>query len=631
MLLNSTTALLILSSHYTIDSNETSAYPQMVNNTFLIEIVSSIHRLYDFHNIVFYISKRLSMDTDTAAEFFHKFWDAFPTVPNIIILDNTEHMKGFLSTPSLSLVFTTERDDPVMEVVAESMGGVRFLKTIFILFPIVETTDFYQSFEEYNKFYENIRQIYEWVWLNQFTNTALISVHNNVFVHDPYPTSSIINITDNWSARSFFIRYDGDFKGYVINTPVRYDMPRVFYMTRQRQGVRPNHLVSGVSGKIFTAFVRSINATYNESQTDSKENEPFDVFEILSMVESKQLEISMHSYTGMVKSVVGSSYPIGINDWCIMVPFRRGSPEDTFIQNSFHEYTWYLLCFSVIYITVGIWMCSPARHREIGLSFIQAICSILFIVPLRVLMIPNWRTRFIFVLLYIMGFLITNLYISKMASFLTAAPEQPQINTVQDVIKANLHIMVMPYEYAILATYDYPQQFMDLLIQTTKAQLDEHRDRFNTSYGYSTQSDRWNFLNTQQHYLKKPIFHLSNICIGPYYHVFPLQRDSHLMKPLKEFIITALQMGLIKFWKTEAFADALYLGYVQMIMVNETLMPLTISFYRSTWLVWWLGLVISGLIFCLEVKGVTWQKTKEVCDKYLTRLYDEIYEIEDDN
>lgn len=626
MVLNSTIALLILSSHTSTVSNATGAYPQMVNNTFLIEIVSSIHRLYDFHNIVFYISKRLALHTDTAADFFNRFWDAFPTVPTVIMVNNSQTMDGFLSTPSLCIICTTERDDPVMEVAALALRGVRFFKTIFVLFPILETDGIYDSFEVHNIFYESIRQIYQWVWKKQFTNTALISIHNNVLVHDPYPTSSIINRTENWTASSFFVSNDGDFKGYVIDTPVRYDLPRVFYMPRHSNGIRHSSPVSGVSGKMFTAFVRSINATFNESLTDNRETEPVDINQIIKMIGEKQLEISVHSYTGMLAHNGGNSYPIEINDWCIMVPFRNRSPEERFLQESFREWTWYLMCFSVLYITVGIWLCSPLQRRDLSLSFLQAICSLLLIVPLSVLTLPKARIRFMFILLFVMGFFITNMYVSKMASFFTASPEQPQINTVQDVINANLHIMVMKYEYDLLESYKYPKGFMDLLIPTGKSDMDRHRDRFNTSYGYSIQSDRWNFLSIQQRYLNKPLFRLSQICLGPYYHVFPLQKDSHLYKPLQTFIMSASQVGLTKYWKNEAFADALSLGYVRMIITKETLRPLTNTFYRSIWLVWGFGMILSGLIFCLEVQGVMWQRMKNVFGKYWARLSKDNYE-----
>lgn len=610
MILNTTMAMLLLSSTASLVTNETEPYPQMVNNSLVIDVVSSIHELYKFKNFVFFISERLTRDTDTSTIFFEDFWDAFPTAPVIIIINNPSKMAGFLSTPSLCLILTTEGDDPIMELAALSMKGARYFKTIFILFPIVETDEFFNSFEEYTIFYDNIRLLYEWVWKKQFLNTMLITIRNNIYIHDPYPTPNIVNKTENWTATDFFEEYSVDFKGYEVQTMVRHDLPRVFRMTRHPLG-RKKQEISGISGKLFTAFLEAINATFNDTLKEEADLEAVDINAIIHMVEEKNLEIGVNSYTAMLTSLVGASYPIGINDWCVMVPFQNRSPEHMYVQRGFREEGWYLIFFSVFYVAVGIWICSPSRERDLSLSFIQSICSMLLIPPLRLLNLPYARLRFLFILLFIMGFLITNFYMSKMASYLTTPTAQQQIDTVEDVIAANLPIMMMEYEYEKLKNMNYPQKFLDLIVIGTKSEMDRHRDHLNSSFGYSTQSDRWEFLNKQQQYLKKPLFRASSICIGPYYHVFPIQMDSHLSKPLKNFIMEASQFGLMSHWQSEAFGDALYMHYVHMILIDLNPVPLTMAFFRLIWIVWWLGLILSGLAFVFEMKGITWEVLKK--------------------
>ncbi|XP_065367239.1 uncharacterized protein LOC135959998 [Calliphora vicina] len=619
MILNATMALLMLSSPASLLNNETLPYPQMVNNSLVIELVGSIHELYGFKNFVFFISERLARDTDTATIFFQDFWDAFPTAPMILIINNPSQMAGFLSTPTLCLILTTEGDDPIMELAALSLKGVRFFKTIFILFPIVETDEFFNSFEQYTIFYDGIRLLYDWVWKKQFLNTVLITIRNNIYTLDPYPTQNIVNKTDNWEASDFFIDYSADFEGYELQTMIRHDLPRVFRMSN-KPGDRNGDEISGVSGKLFIAFVEAINATFNDTVKHEQDLEAVDINAIIHMVEEKDLEIGVNSYTAMIASLVGASYPIGINDWCIMVPYQNRSPEHLYLQRAFHANSWYLVFFSVLYLGVGIWLCTPSWERDLSLSFLQAICSIVLIVPLKLLSLPYIRLRFLFIMLFIMGFFVTNMYNSKLTSYLTTPTAQQQIDTVEDVINANLQIMMMDYEYEKMKEMNCSQKFLDLIIVSNKGDLDKHRDRFNSSYGYSIQSDRWLFLNKQQRYLKKPLFRLSSICIGPYYHVFPIQRDSHLASPLQGFIMAASQFGLTFFWQSDAFADALFMGYVHMIMIDLNPVPLTMAFYRLIWIMWWLGLVLAGFSFILEMKlsvikdsvkkGVQWFKVK---------------------
>ncbi|XP_075167549.1 uncharacterized protein LOC142239642 [Haematobia irritans] len=573
-LTNSTTtiALMLLAGNITRrPTNEISttsiAQPQMVNFEFVMEIVAKLHGIYKFENFVFYMSSLLRINNEIGEDFLQGFWREFPLVPMVAMTSKAGNMRGFLSTSSLCMILTTHLEDPIMNISAKGMEGVHFLKTLFILFPLNEVSNnIGHSDQQEAELLKHIHQIYKWIWKRQFINTALVTINENVFIQEPYPKARVINVTGLWNAQTFFINYRRNFQGYVIRTPLRHDLPRVFYMATVPNGWRRKHRVSGVSGKLFMAFVDHINATFVDYYEDHREQEPVKLAKIIEMVENNELDLSLHSYTDMLNSTAGNSYPIGINDWCIMVPFRNRSPEHIYLQKSFNSYTWLLICFSIFYIAGGVWFCSSPKDRDWGQCFLQALSSMLLIMPLRIVTVPIGRMRFLYVLLFIMGFFITNVYITKMASFLTASPYVEQINTIQDVIAAKLPIMIMAYEYETLKEFNFPKAFMDLVINATKPEMDRHRDRFNTTYGYSTQTDRWDFANLQQVNLKYPVFRLSSICIGPYYHVYPMLSDSHLAAPLKRFIIAAEEAGLIRHWKREAFADAIFLEYMHMIL-----------------------------------------------------------------
>ncbi|XP_013098189.1 uncharacterized protein LOC106081047 [Stomoxys calcitrans] len=611
MVLDSAIALLILSSNFPRIHQDQLPPPQMVNNSFVNEIVSSIHELYQFKNFVFYTSRRLALDTEISNDFFHDFWETFPLVSSILMVNNNQSMAGFLSTPTLCLIMTTGFDDPIMKLAAEGMRGVRFLKTIFVYFPILSSEEYYHSLKDYNGFSESIRRLYAWIWRKQFINCLLMTVDNNIFIHEPYPTLEIINVTSSWNSSTFFVDYSTDFKGYAINSPIRYDLPRVFYMTGPRYGLgKKKPHVSGATGKLFMVFVEHIKASYNESQTDGHEYDPVDLPETIKMIELNQLEISMNSYTEYIATNIGSSYPIGINDWCMMVPNRIATPAHNFLQRSFRGYTWFLVSFSIFYIALSIWLFTPPPKRDISLSLLQAICSMLLISPLRVLKGPSLRIRLIFVMLFIMGFFVTNLYLTKMASFLTSSPEVPQINSMQDVVDAKLPIMVTTFEYESMLSKNFPTEFMALMVPVSKGEMDKHRDQFNKSFGYSTQTDRWRFLSIQQRFMKEPMFRLSKICMGPFYHIIPIQRDSHFSRPLRKFMMSAFQYGLMSHWNYEAFADALYMKYVKVILEHETVEPLSLTYFRSIWIIWLIGLILSTLAFCVELKWHLWQQNK---------------------
>uniref|UniRef100_A0A1I8N6Z1 Ionotropic glutamate receptor C-terminal domain-containing protein n=1 Tax=Musca domestica TaxID=7370 RepID=A0A1I8N6Z1_MUSDO len=597
-----------------ISENSKGITPEIVNHTFIWNIVHDLHKRTPFNDLVFFISENLMTDP-VRGEFFHNFWQNLPQIPLTIKINNSQKLNGYLSLPSMCLVFTSGEEDAIMETTAASMKGIRSIQTIFVLYSVSQTEDTF----------EVVSAIFSWAWKKQFMNTLLITLWNNIFIYDPYPRGRVVNITDNWSLENLFNFMERkDFKGYVIHTPVQRDFPRVFYMGRQRASRRNTTKLSGISGSLFRAFMKSINATLNYT---SSPEEPKNIFQIIELVGNKSLEISVNSYTAMFKTISGLSYPVGINDWCLMVPYLNRTKANHFLSRSFHPSTWALIGFSCLYISLGIWLCSPPRQKDLSKSFLQAICSLMLIAPLKVLQLRLWRMRLLFVLLFVFGFLLTNIYLSKMASLLTAYSEPQQINSIEDIIGAQLPIMMMDYEYEVLLSYNFPQQFMDLIITVNKSQMDEHRDRLNTSYAYSSQTDRWKFLDMQQRFLKTPLFRLSQICIGPFFHVFPVQKDSHLDKPLKDFIILASDMGLLAHWKKVSFADALFLGYVQMIKIDEGLMPLNLHFFRSIWIIWSMGLVLSAVVFLVELNWALFCKIIDLIVDFLKKLRNKIYEV----
>ena len=216
---------------------------------------------------------------------------------------------------------------------------------------------------------------------------------------------------------------------------------------------------------------------------------------------------------------------------------------------------------------------------------------------------PHARQRFIFVVLFITGFGFTNLYMSKMTSVLTAAGGQDQIDSIQDLVDAKLSVMMLDFEYDMLVQLQYNEKFLQMVYPVKKPTLDSHRESLNTTYAYSVSSDRWDFINLQQTHLRTPIFRLSSICIGPYYHVFPLQRDSYLMQPLQQFILSVSQSGFLEFWKDEAFYDALFMDYAHIIKTYHEVKSLTMNFFSRAWYLWLSGILFALLTFLWEVKG----------------------------
>ncbi|ALC42730.1 Ir56c [Drosophila busckii] len=582
-----------------INVSQVVTHLQGINNSFVLNVVNRLNRIYDFKNFIFYLSERLNVHNPSGDEFLFNFRRTFPLKPKVFLRQHSNGsrtMRDLISTPSLVMIYTTGSTDPIMEVAAQSLKGVRWFKTMFILFPRLTSADFYADLDDYARFSRLVREVLEWSWQRQFTNTLLLTIRNHVYLLEPYPTLSVVNSTLNWQARKFFKRYASNMQGYVVQSPIMYDLPRVF---KGRNGQ-----VFGNSGRLFYNFLHWVNATLHVPN----ENQTLKYFELSSMLElviQGVYETMIHSFTDLTGNHSSSfSYPIGINDWCLMVPYNRQSPQETYVREALDDIVWLLLLLTAAYMSMAIWLCTPRRPRDFSAAVLQCVTCFTNSPPLSVMRIATKRMRYLYVMMFIMGIVSSNMYISKMASYMTSTPTPLQLNTMQDIIAANLRIQVQSFEYdrLVLSSQQYSQRFLQQ-VDVVDAQTSQlHRDRLNTSFGYFVPSDRWIFLDMQQRHLNKPRFRLTDICTGPFYHVYPMHLDSHLHSVHQEFILLVQQSGLHQYWSQEAFLEALSMHYMQYYLETNAPAPLSMSFFGTMMRTWCMGLVLAGLSFVLEMK-----------------------------
>lgn len=593
------TAELILNQHSTAQQDAlVGAHLHLANNTFFIDVLFRVYRLKKLKNIVIFVSERLKLTNPQGAQFFDQFWQQFAYLPRIFWRRDQNYsttIMQHISTPSMALVVTTERDDPIMQVAAGSMRGMRWLPTAFLLIPRLKPDDTLLGM---------VRNILHWTWTNQFTNNFLMTIGDNVFIVDPYPTLSVRNRTRHWAYRDLLKTSSSliNTKGYKIRTPVLNDIPRVFKLPDGNQ-------IYGTSAKFFFGFLKFINATMTDT-SDTLSFTQFDLDNMLELMTQGVYETLIHSFTDLDGNHrVGISYPLGINDLCVVVPFRNQSVQDRYVREALQENVWLLLLLSFVYISLGIWYCSPRRPRDFSSAMLQCVCSITNIVPIKIIKTPTPRMRFLSVLLFIFGLICSNMYISKMTSYLTSSPAPRQLNTLQDIIEADLRILVQRYEYDCIArsAQNFSKRFLQQFLVTASESLGDGRDQLNSSFGYLLPSDRWNFLHMRQKHLRWPLFHLTKICSGPYYHVFPMPIDSHLRSAHQNYILISMQAGLEAYWSRQVFWDVLRLRRFRLFVPSEEPTPLSMSFLSSMMLTWCFGLGLAGIAFCFELK---WHRFK---------------------
>lgn len=576
------------------DDDEANITLPMIDKSLLINLIDGFNDRYKFKNIIFFISENYVKNKNKTARLFVDFWNNLPLKPIIVVVNKTTKILGLINTPSLAIIITTHLDDEIMAIASASLQRLHNIKSIFVLWPLVSIQ---------NNLSNVIKDIYSWIWDQQFTKTLIITNWNNIYIMEPYPTLTIINKTDNWHIQDFFVNHVHNMKGYKIYSPICYDLPRVFQYDQNK--------ISGTSARFMETFLKYRNCSLiNNGVCSMKTKQTINLKNMLTEISKGTLEISVHTFMQFFNTLDGSSYPLSIDDFCIIVPFKKKSPEYLHLRIILDDASWYLLIGSLIYLTIALWLCTPPQQRDIGKTFLQSICSLLSLTPLSVVNISTRRMRFVAVLLFILGFILVNIYLSKLASRLTIFISDHQIDTVDDIIEANLSILLLSHEYPIMEAANFPQKFLDLLIIVERSEIDAYRESFNTSFGYTIPTDRWELLNMQQRYLDKPIFRLTTICLGPFYLVYPLRNESHLYSSLKQFTMRTQQSGLQVYWKRATYADILSAEYAKILVGIEEKKPLTLEFFYYIWIIWTIGLIISAIAFTIEIIAFFFRNNK---------------------
>lgn len=290
---------------------------------------------------------------------------------------------------------------------------------------------------------------------------------------------------------------------------------------------------------------------------------------ILDMIRSEQLEITAHAYSLFHSDQqIDQSYPLMVVDWCLMVPIENSVSTMHYPLQPFEAITWYtlLLTFAIWLIFYYFWL--RCRHQCQRNFVIQSLCRFLNISPpadnFRVLTPQQFLLN---ACLYFHGFFLSAMYTSMLGSFLTVNIFHAQINTLADLLRAQLPVMIIDYELEfLLSSGQLSEEFFRLLYVTNSTNFYLHQFAFNASYAYFVTDDQWHFLDLQQRYLKQRLFKFTDICFGAYHQAFPMQTDSPIWRELEYFLYRVHSSGLLHHFESKAFSYAIEAGLLQRYM-----------------------------------------------------------------
>ncbi|KAM7344844.1 ionotropic receptor 56c [Cochliomyia hominivorax] len=577
---------------------------------FMLRNILPLTNLIQTQEINWFISEQ--MDTESS-ENLQEFFNTIhrKTLITQMVLTNNSDIR-ILKTSSkrnyLGLVLTTGPSDPIMRVHDRVLLGRHFYMNFVILVKPLE------GFTVAEELLNNLHR-------NNFQNTFLYVYYarngtSDLWGVNPYPNATLERRTyflrGLKSALSKYLSGGMDCMGYKFYTPLRLDMPGVFrYINKQDIVVR-----QGTAYRILNLFINYINGSIEPYPMDYDDigGVVVNMKDTLDLIRSKEILLTAHAYALFnADDEIDKSYPLMVVRWCLMVPIRNTISAFYYPLMPFEKNVWYMVLFTLICLSAidALWTIwehwkNPELYQdlvwEIRVRILDNLCYLFNIAASRNIKRPSIVRFILYSGVFFQAFFLSVGYTSLLGSILTVTLFREEINTLDDLIAANISTMIIDYEFDFLLSgnMDLPYEFLRLIKPVKPGTFNHHQSALNQSFAYFVTDDRWHFLELQQKSLKQGLFKLTDICFGSFHLAFPMETDSPLWRNLEYFIYRVHSSGMLHYYESISFEHAIHAGYVQRFTPDNEYQAAALSHVSMVFLMLLIASALCFIIFLVE-------------------------------
>ncbi|EDV55228.1 uncharacterized protein LOC6547412 [Drosophila erecta] len=561
---------------------------------YMLNVLSPFAQMNVFQELVWFVSPHQRLDQ--VDEFIMRIDEAFgKSATQTVVNTNTEMRMSHSSARRnhISLVFTTGAEDPIMKVFSTVLLGRHFYFSMVIYVDKVGDM-------------QPIHELLAFAYNQQFINSLVYFQSeegiNQLFGVSKFPVMTFENRTD-------ILRYFGvmwkrvqdarsDVEGFRFATPLRQDLPHLF----QSQG----HY-EGSTYRIIETFVRFINGSITElvMPPDGLGGQVINMKDALQLIRERKVEFCAHAYAlFMPDEELDKTYPLLVVQWCLMVPLYNSVSTYFYPLQPFAWDVWLFALGALLALVLLelMWLRMFGGWSGYHGAVLNSFCYIIN-VPIEGQLQQPCLLRFLLLAtVFFHGFFLSAYYTSNLGSILTVNLFHAQINTMNDIVSAQLPVMIIDYEMDFLLhlNKELPPEFLELLRPVDSAIFSQHQTSFNSSFAYFVTDDHWQFLDEQQKHLKQRLFKLSGICFGSYHLAFPLQMDSSLWRDLEYFTFRIHSSGLLNFYARSSFGSALHAGLVQRMPENQEYTSAGLQHLAIAFILLLVMSFLAGIVFVLE-------------------------------
>lgn len=233
--------------------------------------------------------------------------------------------------------------------------------------------------------------------------------------------------------------------------------------------------------------------------------------------------------------------------------------------------------------------------------------------PFKMCRRPEFLTKYIYVLLSLVGLYLSLVYNAFLQTFFTRPFKTKQLTTFQELYDSNVYTLISREE---VSYFGANKRTFNLLAHITSSEIYVRmRNTLNTSYAYPTTNTHRNtpFTSRQNMFKGKLFLFSENACFfRTMFLGFPMAENSLFRTPVKHLIRAVTENGLLNFWLNTYFSKGpTPEEYRQMLTARSTIssgQPLRLKDFQLVLLMYALLMSLAFLLFLMERIFQTLQK-----------------------
>lgn len=420
----------------------------------------------------------------------------------------------------------------------------------------------------------------------------------------PFPEPHLTKIESNSKPFEIFKDRMKNFEEFEFKVPIKVDPPRVLFSKKTRR-------FTGTGMELFNAFLKRHNGKITFIKQNLNDLSYFQGnSDCVQLLKSEFIDVCVNAFGTPGNEEFSASYPFFINDYCFVLPLQGEVPKYMYLVLPFTGKMWLLIITSFVSICLIEFLVKRIcinRNQEFGPIFSKVLAHYIRVSPSPGPRNKNKITNAFGVIEHIFGFILSNIYLTFLATFLsTPVPKEPP-NTLEDIYRSGIKVIIPSFESKLLEKLNYlhESKYSNIFYKTSMDKIVMHRKTMDRSFGFLMTRDKWEFYMTQQRelHISEQRFYVSKVCPSSFYLWFPIRIDSPFKTSLDRFIYNIFDTGLYWKWRTDAIAEGFRSGFLEVIHTKyvNPYEDLLVEQLRLLWYFYLVAMWMSILVFLIEL------------------------------